>query len=108
MPDTLFDLAEIGRVLTDAGWDVYIRDEVSARRSDVAGVWQLYADQGGRLRLQITRDTQLPHSQRIEMKGRQYRVLHEAREIINIFTNMDRISDLPEILQTFSQLAVRT
>ncbi len=108
MSDTLFDLSEIGRILTDAGWDVSIRDEVSARRSNVAGVWQLYVDKGGRLRLQITRDTQLPHSQRIEKKGHQYRVLHEGREIINIFTNMDRISDLPEILQTLSQLAAHT
>ncbi len=107
MSSTQFDLSEIGQTLTDAGWDVYIGDEISARRGNVAGVWELYADKGGRLRLQVTRDTQLPHSKRTEMNKRTYRILHEAREIINIFTTMESISELPEILKDLSNLATQ-
>jgi len=103
-PLSLDDLAD---TLRAEGWDVVVSEDVIARREDVPGVWVLYADRAGRLRLEATREAGMPQGRRLRLDGREYRVLRETHEVVNVFTTIEREKDLVEVLHTLEDIMRR-
>ncbi len=94
-----FDLQSAAEVLQGLGYDVVLGDgEVSARRDDVAGVWTVYVDRGGRMRFVATRLGALPKGKRIKEGDRTFRLLRETQETITVMTEMARPDEIPEVL----------
>lgn len=100
-------LDDLANVLRAEGWDVVVSEDVIARREDVPGVWVLYADQAGRLRLEATRELGTPQGRRLHQHGREYRVLCETHEVVNVFTTIARVDELPVVLRTLEDMLRR-
>ncbi len=100
-------LDTLGDILRSEGWDVVVQDDVIARRDDVPGVWMLYADAAGRVRLEATRDVGVPQAARIREGNREYRVLREQQEVVNILTTIESEDDLTEVLHTLEDILHR-
>lgn len=100
------DLSTLAAILQEEGWDVVMGEDLIARREG-AGVWHLYADRSGRLRLEVTRQAGMPQGRRLRQNGREYRVLRETHEVINILTAIDEENQLPEVLRTLEDIVHR-
>ena len=97
----------LGDILQAEGWDVVVQEDVIARREDVPGVWMLYADAAGRVRLEATRNVGTPDAGRVYEAGREYRILREQQEVVNIFTTIESEDDLVEVLHTLEDIIYR-
>lgn len=100
------DLAVLADILRQEGWDVLVDEDIVARREG-PGVWQLYADRAGRIRLEITREADMPRGRRLRLEGREYRVLKEIHEVINILTTIHEENDLLPVLHTLEDIVHR-
>ena len=99
-----FDLQSAAGVLQDLGYDVVLGDgEVSARRDDVAGVWAVYLDRGGRMRFVATRLGALPKGKRMRDGDRTFRLLRETQETITVMTDLSRPEDIPAVLERIAR-----
>lgn len=107
MPDRPLDLNTLADILREEGWDVFVAEDVIARREGPGGVWNVYADRAGRVRLEVTREAGMPQGRRITVAGREYRVLREVNEVINVLTTLGGENDLPEVLRTFEDIVYR-
>ncbi len=94
-------------ILRDEGWDVIVEDDVIARQERGDGVWNLYADRAGRVRLEVTRPADTPQGRRVTLGGREYRVLRETHEIINILTTIRQEEELLPVLHDFEDIVHR-
>ncbi len=97
----------LGDILREEGWDVVVQEDVIARREDVPGVWMLYADAAGRVRLEATRNVGVPQAGRLRQGNREYRVLCEEQEVVNIFTTIQEEKELVEVLHTLEDILHR-
>ncbi len=100
------DLAQVAEILRQEGWDVVVEDDVIARR-DGPEVWHLFADRGGRIRLEVTREVDMPRGQRLRLDGREYRVLREMHEVIHVLTSISREDELVPVLHTLEDILYR-
>lgn len=100
-------LQTLAEILQQEGWDVVVGEDVIARREGATGVWMLYADTAGRIRLEATRNVGLPQARRFHLEGREYRVLREEQEVVNILTTIEEEDELVEVLHTLEDMLVR-
>lgn len=100
------DVSALAAILRDEGWDVVVDEDVIARR-ERQGVWHLYADRSGRLRLEVTRQASMPRGERIHHMGREYRVLWEMHEVINVLTTISQPDELVEVLHALEDIVHR-
>lgn len=97
----------LGDILRTEGWDVVVQEDVIARRDNVPGVWMLYVDAAGRVRLEATRNVGMPQAGRMHENGREYRIMWEQQEVINIFTTIDSEDELVEVLHILEDILRR-
>ncbi len=107
MPQRPLNLNTLADILQGEGWDVFVAEDVIARREDRGGVWNVYADRAGRVRLEVTREAGMPQGRRLQVAGREYRVLREVNEIINVMTTIDEEDDLLYVLRVFEDIVWR-
>ncbi len=101
------NLTTLADILREEGWDVLVEEDVVARREGPGEVWHLYADRAGRVRLEVTREAGPPRGRRLRLNGREYRVLREIHEIINVLTTLEREEALVEVLHTLEDIVHR-
>jgi len=86
---------------------VVVTEDVVARREGPHGVWNVYADRAGRVRLEATRPVGMPKGRRVLLDGRTYRVLREVHEVINILTSIRKEEELVQVLRAFEDILWR-
>ncbi|GEM_PF-5434922 len=101
------NLEALAAILREEGWDVLVEEDVIARQDRADGVWNVYADRAGRVRLEVTRPADMPRGRRVTVDGREYRVLRETHEIINVFTTVNREDELLQALHAFEEIVQR-
>ncbi len=101
------DLSILAEILRHEGWDVVVAEDVIARREGPHGVWNIYADGAGRVRLEITREAGMPQGRRVQVGEREYRVLRELHEVINVFTTIPNEDALVEALHAMEDIVWR-
>jgi len=97
-----FPLETLRPLLTSDGWDVSLRDALTATYEDGDGDFRLVVDRGGRVYLRQTRLSMKPRGEVILRSGRTYARHTEALAINSIATTLaapDEFSDaLSEML----------
>ncbi len=101
------DLQKVVEILRSEGWDALLTEDVVARRDGPDGVWNLYADRAGRVRLEVTREAAMPEGGRMTLEGREYRAVREVHEVINVLTAIEKEDELVEVLHTFADIIRR-
>ncbi len=107
IPEHPLNLDTLAQILRNEGWDVLVSEDVIARREDRGGVWHVYADRAGRVRLEVTREAGMPLGRRLRVAGREYRVLRELNEVINVVTTIEHEDDLVQVLRVFEDIVWR-
>ncbi len=97
----------LGEILQQEGWDVVIQEDVIGRREDVPGVWMIYVDAAGRVRLEATREVGFPQARRLRYDGREFRVVREEHEVVNVFTTIRHEEELVEVLHILEDILFR-
>ncbi len=100
-------LDELADILRTEGWDVIVSEDVVARRDGPDGVWNVYADRAGRVRLEVTRQAGMPEGRRVTLDGREYRVLRELHEVINVLVTIENENELVQVLHAFEDIVHR-
>ena len=99
------DLKKAAEVLRGQGFDVVIGDgELSGRRDDVSGVWTLYMDRAGRIRVVASMPGDIPRGRRVKTGGRVFRVLREVQKTTTVLTEISSLEELPEALAGVGQV----
>jgi len=86
---------------------VVVSEDVIARRDGPDGVWNIYADKAGRVRLEVTREADMPTGGRVKLQGREYRVVRELHEVINVLVTIETENELVEVLHAFEDIVHR-
>jgi len=99
-----FNSKKTASSLEALGYDVQRGDVVYGRREDDA-VHQVWIDNGGMLRLSVTRLARAPVSARRQMAGQEYAVLREEQALVTVRVQLASADEIGEVLQNAERLA---
>jgi hypothetical protein len=88
----IIDPDQIGRALESAGFDVDYADadrqgaggSLTARKERGRATMTLWADAGGRVRLEVTHEREEPWAGSFELKSTEFRAVRSIREVLMI------------------------
>ena len=100
-----FDAERITAALRERGFDVEAEAGVVSGRLDEGAVRRVWIDQGGTLRLQLTRRLDEGQTERVSRGGRAYKVSRERQAIVNVWTELTTLDGLGDILDEAEDVA---
>lgn len=92
--------------LNAQGWEVVQAEPIIAVRSDLPGVWKLFLDKGGRVRLQRRYYAAAPKGLRRQRQHRLYYLHGERVETIDITTTLQHPGEFPAVLSQMIEWAL--
>ncbi len=95
---TDFPLAKLRPSLETKGWDVLLRDTLSAEKTTGEGRFRLVMDKGGRMLLRRMVLAEKPQNRVIRSNGRTYTVQDELLQVSHVASTLDSPDDFDAVL----------